>query len=135
MSESDRLVVEISEHAQVADYDELNSVAAAAPRAGGSGSPSTTRGPGSRACSHILRLSPDLIKLDMGLIARRRQRPSRAGRSPPRWTSFANKSGAGMIAEGIERDEEMRTLIDLDVALGQGFFLARPGPLPLREHV
>jgi EAL domain-containing protein (putative c-di-GMP-specific phosphodiesterase class I) len=45
--------------------------------------------------------------------------------------SFAEKSGAMIIAEGIERQEELDALRELGVEYGQGFFLARPAPLPL----
>ncbi len=46
--------------------------------------------------------------------------------------SFARKSGTRVIAEGIETQEELQTLVDLGVPLGQGFLLAMPGPLPPR---
>jgi EAL domain-containing protein (putative c-di-GMP-specific phosphodiesterase class I) len=34
--------------------------------------------------------------------------------------------GAAIVAEGIESTEELRTLRELGVPLGQGFLLARP---------
>ena len=42
--------------------------------------------------------------------------------------SLAKKVGAGVIAEGIERVEELETLIDLGIPYGQGFLFARPTP-------
>jgi hypothetical protein len=38
-----------------------------------------------------------------------------------------------IVAEGIETEEELSTLRYLGVDWGQGYFLARPGPLPLPE--
>jgi EAL domain-containing protein (putative c-di-GMP-specific phosphodiesterase class I) len=34
-----------------------------------------------------------------------------------------------IVAEGIETDAELRTLVDLGVPYGQGYHLAEPGPL------
>jgi len=34
-----------------------------------------------------------------------------------------------VIAEGVERQEEQDTLIELGVRLGQGYFMGRPAPL------
>jgi len=44
--------------------------------------------------------------------------------------TFARKTNTRVIAEGIETGEELETLIELGVPLGQGFYLARPTPLP-----
>jgi EAL domain-containing protein (putative c-di-GMP-specific phosphodiesterase class I) len=39
---------------------------------------------------------------------------------------FADDHGAMVIAEGVERAEEFKTVQDLGVHLVQGFFLHRP---------
>jgi EAL domain-containing protein (putative c-di-GMP-specific phosphodiesterase class I) len=44
---------------------------------------------------------------------------------------FANDHGAKVIAEGVERADEFKTVSDLGVHLVQGFFLHRPANLPL----
>src|SRR5207249_696195 len=41
---------------------------------------------------------------------------------------FGRRTGAQVVAEGIETEEELRTLADLDVSYGQGYFLSKPGP-------
>jgi EAL domain-containing protein (putative c-di-GMP-specific phosphodiesterase class I) len=43
--------------------------------------------------------------------------------------SFADEMGMAIIAEGIETQAELDTLVSLGVPFGQGFFLARPAPL------
>src|SRR5262249_52345666 len=43
----------------------------------------------------------------------------------------ARLSGTRVVAEGIEREEELATLIDLGVVFGQGYYLGRPGS---RDH-
>ncbi|MBN2534589.1 MAG: EAL domain-containing protein [Spirochaetales bacterium] len=40
----------------------------------------------------------------------------------------SNRVGAQLIAEGIQTKKELRSLIDLGIAYGQGFLFARPGP-------
>ena len=40
-----------------------------------------------------------------------------------------------VIAEGIEREEELKTLRALNVPYGQGFFLARPMTIAEIENV
>ena len=44
---------------------------------------------------------------------------------------FAERIGSSVVAEGIEREEELLTLRALGVPYGQGYYLARPAPLPL----
>jgi EAL domain-containing protein (putative c-di-GMP-specific phosphodiesterase class I) len=43
--------------------------------------------------------------------------------------AFADKMDSTIIAEGIEREGEKQTLIDLGIDYGQGYLLARPAPL------
>jgi EAL domain-containing protein (putative c-di-GMP-specific phosphodiesterase class I) len=43
--------------------------------------------------------------------------------------------GALIVAEGIETPSELQALTDLGVTMGQGYFLARPGPLPAPTRV
>jgi EAL domain-containing protein (putative c-di-GMP-specific phosphodiesterase class I) len=44
--------------------------------------------------------------------------------------NFCAKIGATVIAEGIERREELEFLVSAGVHLGQGYLLAKPSPLP-----
>ena len=41
-------------------------------------------------------------------------------------TSFAAQSRSVVIAEGVEREDEMHALVDLGVMLQQGFFFGHP---------
>ncbi len=47
-------------------------------------------------------------------------------------TSFADEMGIEIVAEGIETKAELDTLLDIGVGLGQGFYLAEPGPINMR---
>jgi EAL domain-containing protein (putative c-di-GMP-specific phosphodiesterase class I) len=42
--------------------------------------------------------------------------------------SLAEKVKANVIAEGIETQEELNTLLELGITYGQGFLFARPEP-------
>ncbi len=124
---ADRLVLEITEHAPVDDYEDLGSALA----------PMRDRGmrlaiddtcSGFASLRHVLHLRPDLIKLDITLTrgietdtARRLLVEAIAG--------FAPSVGAEVLAEGIESAEQLRVLRDAGVRLGQGYHLGRPGPL------
>ncbi len=125
-----RIVLEITEHASVADYGELAS-ALAGLRASGVRLAVDDAGAGYSGLQHILRLRPDLIKLDMALTrdidtdhARRSLATALLG--------FAHQTGAVLIAEGIETQGELATLTALGVTRGQGYLLGQPAGLKRR---
>jgi len=122
----DGVVFEISEHARVEDYDELNAVLSDVREQGGQLAIDDA-GAGFASLQHILRLSPDLIKLDMGLTRDVDSDPARRALASA-LASFANDIGAGLIAEGIETAEELEALRGLGVTFGQGFHLGKPAP-------
>ncbi|MDP9301442.1 MAG: EAL domain-containing protein [Actinomycetota bacterium] len=125
---AERLVLEITENAPVHDYERLG--AALAPmRARGVRLAIDDTCSGYASLRHVLHLRPDTIKLDITLTrgvetdtARRLLVEALVG--------FAPSVGAEVLAEGIEGAEQLRTLMDAGVQLGQGHYLGRPGPLP-----
>lgn len=132
-SSPERVVVEITEHAPIANYKRLNG-ALNRLRTLGAQLAIDDAGAGFASLRHILRLAPEFIKLDRSLIAGIEQGgPQRALASG--LISFADKIGATIIAEGVERDAEVIALRGLGVSLAQGNFLARPAPLPLPEAI
>ena len=44
--------------------------------------------------------------------------------------AYAHKRNMKIVAEGLETPEEIRKVLELDVDLLQGFYLARPEPIP-----
>jgi EAL domain-containing protein (putative c-di-GMP-specific phosphodiesterase class I) len=124
-----RLVVEITEYARIDDYDALRETLDAL-RDFGVRIAIDDAGAGFASLRHILRLEPEFIKLDRTLIdgieADRSRQALAAG-----LISFAEKIDATIVAEGIERLAEVEKLSELGVRYGQGYFFARPGPLPL----
>jgi EAL domain-containing protein (putative c-di-GMP-specific phosphodiesterase class I) len=124
---ADRLIIEITEHAQVDDYDEL--AAALAPlRACGARLAIDDVGAGFASLRHILRLEPDIVKLDLTLTHEIARDPAREALA---WSlvRFAEGIDATIAAEGIESSEDLAALRALGVAYGQGFYLARPSSL------
>jgi EAL domain-containing protein (putative c-di-GMP-specific phosphodiesterase class I) len=128
-SDGERLVVEITEHARIDDYDTLREGLGAL-RDFGVRIAIDDAGAGFASLRHILRLEPEFIKLDRTLIdgieADRSRQALAAG-----LISFAEKIDATIVAEGIERQAEVEKLTELGVRYGQGYYFARPGPLPL----
>jgi EAL domain-containing protein (putative c-di-GMP-specific phosphodiesterase class I) len=125
---ADRLVIEVTEHAPVHDYDALDHVLEGFRGAGGRLAVDDA-GAGFASLRHILRLRPDLIKLDLALTRDIHQdRHRRALAAALR--SFAAELGADIVAEGIEQHAELAALAALGVRYGQGYHLGRPAPLP-----
>lgn len=122
-----RVVLELTEHAAVADYPAL--VAALTPwRRQGARLAVDDAGGGYASFAHILSLSPEFIKLDVSLtrdihLDTKRQALARA------ITGFAAEIGVSVVAEGIETAAELEVIAGLGTPLGQGFHLGRPRPL------
>ena len=124
----DGLVIEVTEHAEVADYPRLNRALRPLRRRGARLAVDDI-GSGFASLRHVLRLDPDILKLHAGLtadIAGDRVRRT-LGRS---LVDFAGSLGAAVVAEGIETARQLEALRAVGVTHGQGFHLRRPGPLP-----
>jgi EAL domain-containing protein (putative c-di-GMP-specific phosphodiesterase class I)/CheY-like chemotaxis protein len=124
---ADRIIVEITEHARVADYGALLR-ALADFRSRGGRLAIDDAGAGFASLRHVLVLAPEVIKLDMSLtqgIDRDRNRRALASAM----ITFASEIGAVIVAEGIETPGALETLRTLGARFGQGFLLGRPRPL------
>jgi EAL domain-containing protein (putative c-di-GMP-specific phosphodiesterase class I)/AmiR/NasT family two-component response regulator len=126
---AERIVVELTEHTKVADYDQL--AAALAPFVARGGRVAVDdAGAGYAGLQHLLRLRPDIVKLDIALTTGVDRDPARRALADG-LVRFAEEIGATLIAEGIETAAEYAVLRDLGVDWGQGYYIARPAPLPL----
>jgi EAL domain-containing protein (putative c-di-GMP-specific phosphodiesterase class I)/DNA-binding NarL/FixJ family response regulator len=125
--DADRVVVEITEHEAVEDYDRLMA-ALGRVRDRGTRVAIDDAGAGFASLRHILRIEPDIIKLDVSLTRDVHAHPPQRALAAA-LVSFADELGMSVIAEGVERQEEQDTLIELGVRLGQGYFMGRPAPL------
>jgi EAL domain/GAF domain len=86
-------------------------------------------GAGHSSLRHILRIRPDLIKIDIDVTRGVHADPVRQALTHSLVT-FARSIGAELLAEGVEEQAELDTLARIGVDLAQGYHLARPGPLP-----
>jgi EAL domain-containing protein (putative c-di-GMP-specific phosphodiesterase class I)/putative methionine-R-sulfoxide reductase with GAF domain len=120
------LVVELTEQAAVDDYDSLRG-AIASWKSSGVLIAVDDMGSGWASLRHVIQLQPDFIKIDRSLIS---EVDRSAGKRAlvAAMVAFGRESGCSIIAEGVERGEELATLRDADVTLVQGYLLARPGP-------
>jgi EAL domain-containing protein (putative c-di-GMP-specific phosphodiesterase class I) len=84
-------------------------------------------GAGYAGLQAVMRIAPDVIKLDRTLITGLATDPARLALVEA-LASFAQRTGSTLCAEGVETREDRETLCRLDVTLGQGYFFARPQP-------
>lgn len=83
---------------------------------------------------HILRLDPEIIKLDRHLVADR-ENVRRNDALIRGITTMARDLGIMVIAEAIETETERQRLLDLGVEFGQGYLFAKPEPLQWKSRV
>ena len=85
-------------------------------------------GAGYSGLEKIAHLNPRYLKFDMQLVREIDQ--SHVKREMTRaLKAFADKMDSRIIAEGIEREGEKTTLMELNIHYGQGYLLGRPAPL------
>ena len=124
---TERVVLEVTEHTQATDEDALEK-ALQKLRFTGVRLAIDDAGAGYSGLQQIVRLLPDIIKLDISLTTQIDQDVVRRSLSAA-LVSFAKEIGADIVAEGIETGEELLTLASLGVPLAQGYFLGRPDTL------
>lgn len=124
----DGVVIEVTEHEAITDYDRL-SASLARYRSCGAAIAVDDAGAGYASMSHILALRPEFIKLDRAIVTDCDRDPAKAA-LVEMVGAFAGRIDSSLIAEGVEREGELATLTRMGVPLGQGYFLASPQPIP-----
>ncbi|MEV1286094.1 EAL domain-containing protein [Micromonospora sp. NPDC049679] len=130
----ERILLELSEHDPVEDYDALTTVLAPL-RAGGMRLAIDDVGAGFSSLRHIVLTSPDVIKLDRSIVDGVSTDPilTTLVRS---LVEFGHGCDARVVAEGVETGEDAAALRSLGVDYGQGWHFGRPGaPEELTECV
>jgi EAL domain-containing protein (putative c-di-GMP-specific phosphodiesterase class I) len=123
---ADRVLLELSEHDPVADYDAMGAVLAG-PRAAGMRLAIDDVGAGFSSLRHIVLCSPDVLKLDRSIIngiSTDRVLPTLVAAL----VEFAHGNGRLVVAEGVETEDDAEVLRALHVDYGQGWHFGRPGP-------
>jgi EAL domain-containing protein (putative c-di-GMP-specific phosphodiesterase class I)/DNA-binding response OmpR family regulator len=117
-----RMVLEVTEHAPIADYVAFRKALGGLPNVELS---IDDAGAGYASLRHILELGPAWVKLDITLVRGIDADPLRqalvAGLA-----YFAGRSDQRLIAEGVERQEEADALIEIGVEFAQGYLFGRP---------
>jgi EAL domain-containing protein (putative c-di-GMP-specific phosphodiesterase class I) len=126
---ANRLVVEVTEHAQVRDYTEADHVLRGL-RQAGIRLAVDDAGAGYASFRHILSLRPDIIKMDLSITRDIDSDPARRALATA-LVIFAGEVGATVIAEGVETVAELAALQGAGIQRAQGYVLGRPHPLPL----
>ncbi|NNN18980.1 MAG: EAL domain-containing protein [Acidimicrobiaceae bacterium] len=122
--DTSRVIIELTEHIQVEDYPRLIERFSRI-RGLGVRLAIDDTGSGFSSFSHIIKLSPDIMKLDRELIQNIDKDPVRMALTTAVIT-FANETNTEVIAEGIETPEELSALKDLGIRFGQGYLLGKP---------
>lgn len=125
----ERLMLEVTEHASISDYA-LVATELAPLRQRGLRLAVDDAGAGFASFRHILKLKPDVIKLDYSLIHNidsDRDRHALAAAL----IRFADETGSKVVAEGVETEAELQTLRELNVNKVQGYLLGHPARFDL----
>jgi EAL domain-containing protein (putative c-di-GMP-specific phosphodiesterase class I) len=120
----DRVVLEITEKSAIENYDLFAEALGELTRFGFSFAVDDV-GAGYSGLEKIAHLNPRYLKFDRELI--RSIDSSYIRREMTRaLKAFADRIGSTIVAEGIEQEGELRTLLDLGIEYGQGFLFGRP---------
>jgi PAS domain S-box-containing protein len=117
------IVLEITEHELIEDYGAVRE----AVRALGKDVRLAVddAGAGVANFGHIIELRPDLVKLDISLVRRVNANLGRQAMVVG-MRHFSRTAGCRLVAEGVETEEEARTLTELGVEFGQGLRFGHP---------
>lgn len=126
--DSSRVVFELTEKSLINDYD-LFEKGVAHYRSQGFKIAIDDLGDGYAGLKILSQITPDYVKLAQFLVSNIDTQPVRQALVEA-ITCFSKRIGAKVIAEGIERKEELAYLSGIMVDFGQGYFLSHPALEP-----
>ncbi len=85
-------------------------------------------GTGQSNFDRIWQLEPHIVKLDRSMLVNARNNPKRQ-RWLSRCVALLRETGALVLLEGVETEEDALLTLDSESDLAQGFYFARPSPL------
>ena len=118
------ITIEVTENALVTEGPELE-MALQDLRARGARIAVDDAGVGYAGFAQLVRVRPDVVKLDRSLVESVNVQPTKAAVIKA-FVGFAEDTGALICAEGIETAGELHVVRALGSATGQGFLLGRP---------
>jgi diguanylate cyclase (GGDEF)-like protein len=127
------ITFEITENALVTEGPELE-LALRDMRARGARIAVDDAGAGYAGFAQLVRVRPDIVKLDRSLVRSVDTEPTKAAVIKA-FVGFANDTGSLICAEGIETLAELNLVTELGAATGQGYMLGRPKPQWVPGHL
>lgn len=121
------IVVELTEHDAITHYGDMRKLLDALRPFARIAVDDT--GSGYSSLQHLVEIAPDVIKVDIALVRDIDSDPAKQAMVHA-VTSFAQRIGATVVAEGIETEPQREALRALGLHYGQGFLLGRPEPIP-----
>lgn len=122
-----RVVVELTEHDPVEDYEGL--ILALHPlREAGMQVAIDDAGAGYSSLRHVLMMRPDVVKLDVTLTRHVDTDGLRKAMAAA-LVEYARRTGTIVVAEGVETEAELETLRELGIDEAQGYHLGMPEPI------
>jgi len=118
------IVIELTEHELFAAEDTLEACLSEL-RDRGARVALDDAGAGYAGLQQVIRVAPDILKIDRSLVHGAHADPSRYALLEA-LVSFAATTGAAVCGEGVEDLADLRALADLDATYAQGYALARP---------
>jgi len=119
----DSIVVELTEHAQLTD-DELDDLKSRLAKEGVQIAVDDY-GTGYSNVTNLLRYMPDYVKIDRQLMSGIQDSPQKQ-HFVRDIIEFSHDNGIMALAEGVETEEELLTVISLGADLVQGYYIAPP---------
>lgn len=126
-----RIVLELTEHVSVDDYDTLIDTVTEL-RAQGLRLAIDDAGAGFASFRHILRLRPDLIKIDQAITRGIDAEPAHRALAAALVMFVLEVGSTTIVAEGVETQDELRTVAALGIDAAQGYLLGRPAAAETR---
>lgn len=123
-----RIVLEITEHEAVENYEDIARVVRPL-QAAGLRLAIDDAGAGYASFRHILNLRPEIVKLDVSITRSIDTDNSRRALAAA-LCGFSRETRCSIVAEGIETAAELATIQRLGIHNAQGYHLGRPMPLP-----
>lgn len=119
-----QLVIEITEHSAISGYAPLREVLRPLRKAGLRVAIDDA-GAGYASLRHVVELRPDFIKIDRDLVHGVAQDHARRV-AVSAFVLLALDLDATVVAEGLERPDDLAALVDLGVDAAQGYLLGKP---------
>ena len=120
------LVLELTEHQQVDELDEVLRLRDAVRSRGGLWALDDV-GAGHSGLQALVRLRPDLVKLDRSLVQDAAEDEAKLAMAET-LGELAGRLDAWLLAEGVETWSELEAFLRMGVPLAQGYLLGRPAP-------